>query len=145
MSIPRLFGLIALTLASCSSESERRTQCLVGCSSAVTFALSRSHPGPNISIVVEEPDGSAQRLDCVPTGGSLACLPLSSRLVPNFDANGALQSVTLNQPAPGGYTVQLIVNDTPMGGGSFRYAATPVPAGPCGETCPASQSFTIGS
>lgn len=143
MNLRRLIGLIAL--ASCSSEPGIHEQCLAGCNNRVTFALPRPLPGPDISIVVEEPDGRVQRLDCAPSGGSLACLPLSSPLLPNFDTNGALQSVILSQPAQGGYTLQLIVDGTPMGGGSFRYNATPVPAGPCGETCPASQSFTIGS
>jgi hypothetical protein len=145
MNLRRVSALLVLALAACSSEAGIGEQCVPLCG-RVTFVLPRPLPGPEISLVVEKPDGTVERLDCQPTGGSLACLPLSSLLLPNFDASGALQSVTLDETAVRGfYTVQLTVGGAAMGGGSFRYDAPLVTAGPCGETCEGSQSFTLSS
>ena len=148
MNLRRFLALGVLAWAGCSSGQDMDMddwQCLIAASSCstVTFTLPRPLPGPAISIVVTEPDGTVERLDCQPTGGSLACLPLSSLLQPVFDANGHLQAVSLEQAAPGAYAVDLSVDGVRMAGGTFVYSPTPLVNGPCGETCPGAQSFLL--
>jgi hypothetical protein len=144
MKLRCLLGLMVLAWAGCSDEPGM-DEWVCYCPSNITFALSRPLPGPAISISVEQPDGTVERLDCQPTGGSLACLPLSSALAPNFDANGALQSVTIDPAETGSYIVELTVDGVRMGGGTFNYAGTTIITGACGETCVGgAQTVTIG-
>ena len=146
MNLRRFLAVIVLAWAGCSSEPDM-DDWVCSCEDSVTFALPRPLAGVLIQISVALPDGTSESLDCQPSGSALACLPLSSRLVPNFDATGALQSVTLAPADAGAYTVELRVDGTAMGGGSFNYNATSTTVpGPCGaETtiCLTPQTFTI--
>jgi len=144
MNLRRLCGVLVLAWAGCSSNPMDDWQC--ACETNVTFALPRPLAGVGIQISVEEPDGNVESLDCQPNGSALACLPLSSRLVPNFDASGALQSVTIDQAVSGSYTVELVVGGTPMGGGTFVYSASSTTYGPCGqESCETPGIYTISN
>lgn len=151
MNLRRLsVGVIALLLAGCSSEDSLPPMCY--CDASLTFALPRPLAGALIQLSVQKPDGNVENLDCQPSGNVLACLPLSSALVPNFEASGALLSVTLEQADAGAYTVELRVDGTMMGGGTFNYSESTMhetKGGPCGPegttttTCLMPQTFTI--
>jgi len=148
MNVVRFFALAVLAWAGCSSGQDMDDWVCQSSCSTVTFTLPRPLGGPTISIAVTAPDGTVERLDCQPTGGSLACLPLSSPLQPSFDANGDLQSVSLEQAARGAYNVDLIVDGVRMAGGTFQYEASPIiidrdPCGGGGTSCPGPQSFTL--
>ena len=117
------------------------------CEASLTFSLPRPLAGGGIQVSIQ-PDGNVESLDCQADGSALVCLPLSSLLVPNFDARGALESVTLAPADAGTYTVALRVDGTPMGGGTYVYQSSSVTDhGACGEeettTCLMPQTFTI--
>ena len=151
MNLRRFLGVIVLAWAGCSSKSDMH-DLVCACDASLTFALPRPLAGVLIQISVQKPDGNVENLDCQPSGNVLACLPLSSPLLPNFEANGALQSVTLEQADAGAYTVELRVDGTVMGGGTFNYSESTMHEtkyGPCGPegttttTCLMPQTFTI--
>ena len=154
MNLRRFVSVIVLAAAAwtgCSSEPGM-DDWVCACDASLTFALPRPLAGVPIAISVQEPGGEVESLDCQANGSVLACLPLSSRLVPNFDASGALQSVTLDQADQGTYVVELRVDGRAMGGGTFDYrpvTETKTNYGPCGvegtetTTCLTPQTFAI--
>jgi hypothetical protein len=146
MNLRRLFAVIALAWTGCSSNPMDDWVC--ACDASLTFALPRPLAGVPIQISVAGPEGNVESLDCQPNGSALACLPLSSQLVPNFDAGGALLSVSLSPAAQGTHTVELRVDGTAMGGGTFDYGpSTMTNYGACGAegttTCLMPQTFTL--
>ena len=147
MKLRRFFGLIALAWAGCSTEGDGpRTQCLADCGNSAIFTLATPLVGRAFAIAVGEMDGSVERLDCQPGDGSVACVPVPARLVPTFDATGALQSLTLHYPPAGSVSVQIVVDGTPTAAGSFRYEPMETGGEPCGTTiCVGSQTFTIAN
>jgi hypothetical protein len=154
MRLRRFLGLIVLAWAGCSSEEDGppppRTQCLssipADCGNSAIFTLATPLAGRAFAIAVGEMDGNVERLDCQPGDGSVACIPVPARLVPTFDATGALQSLTLHYPPTGSVDVQIVVDGTPAAAGSFRYSPMVTVSGPCGTTiCIGSQTFTIGN
>jgi hypothetical protein len=149
MNLRRFFSVLALVLAwtGCSSGSDMDNW-VCSCQASLTFALPRPLAGVPIEIAVQGPSGNVESLACQANAGVLACLPLSSRLVPNFDASGALQSVTLDPADQGTYTVELRVDGAAMGGGTFNYEpSTMTDYGPCGAegttTCLTPQTFAL--
>jgi len=150
MKLRRFLGLIVLAWAGCSTEEDGppgpRTQCLADCGNSAIFTLATPLAGSAFAIAVGEMDGNVERLDCQPGDGSVACIPVPNRLVPSFDATGALQSLTLHYPPPGSVSVQIVVDGTPAAAGSFRYQPTVTESGPCGTTiCIGSQTFTVAN
>lgn len=145
--LPCLVSLAAVGSFGCSGDGIR-TQCFVDCNSSVTFALGTPLVGRDLAISVGFPDGSVERLDCQPGDGSVACIPVSTRVEPSFTAAGALQSVRVGYPPTGTYAVQIAVDGTPAAAGSFSYqppSDTPI-TGPCpGARCAGSQTFAVGN
>jgi hypothetical protein len=148
MKPPSLFAPIALlplVLAGCSGQ-ETRVQCLLACDDSITFALSTPLAGRDIAITVGEPDGNVLRLDCQPGDGSVACIPVPMRLIPGFDAGGALQSLRLDHSTAGTINVQIAVDGAPAAAASVPYAPSSVTADPCGGgSCARPQTFMIGN
>ena len=110
----------------------------------------RGRAAESSPIVVGYPDGSADSLDCQPGDASVACIPIASRVVPSFAANGALESLHVVSPDSGTYAVQIAVDGAPAAAGSFDYAPTYTQLMPPGERTPAvycasSETFTIGN
>jgi hypothetical protein len=134
MNLRRLLVVIALALvgAGCFDDKGTIWQCLVACDATVTFTLARPLAGRQITIAVGEHTGNVERLDCQPGDASVACLPVPSRLVPTFDASGALTSLTLSGAAQGELDVQITVDGAPAAAGSFNYDAVTSVAPSCG-------------
>jgi hypothetical protein len=131
---PRLvLGLILLASVACSGDKEPNTGCLSINRDYATFALATPLSGRDFMISVGEEGGVLDSLDCQPANGSVSCTPEAARLSPTFDANGALQSVTLHSPIEGTLNVQIVVDGAPAASGSFQYHRT-TSIGPCGPT-----------
>ncbi len=144
----RFLGLIVLAWAGCSITEDGRPppQCLVDCGNSAIFTLATPLAGRTFAIAVGDMGGSVERLDCQPGDGSVACIPVPTRLVPTFDATGALQSLTLHYPPSGSVDVQIVVDGAPAAAGSFLYSPSVTESGPCGTTiCIGSQTFVIGN
>jgi hypothetical protein len=146
-----LVGLLVLAVGACSSKDDTHVECLVDCSKRVTFMLSTPISGRELVISVGESDGTVDTLDCQPGDGSVACIPVPDRLVPSFDANGALVSLVLGDPASGTLSVQISADGAPTTAASFSYNPVSIP-GPNANTCAgalsscwAPQTFTIGN
>ena len=133
-------ALVPLALAGCSGQ-ETHVQCLLACDDSLTITLSTPLAGRDIAITVGEPDGNVLQLDCQPGDGSVACIPVPMRLVPGFDANGALQSLRLDHSAAGTIDVQITVDGAPAAAASFPYAPSSATGDPCGGgSCPRPQA-----
>ena len=87
-----------------------------------------------------------ERIDCQPGDGSIACIPVISRVQPKFAANGALESLAVDSPPLGTYAVQIAVDGAPAAAGSFNYLSTStVTLGvlpPFMVSCGGTQTFT---
>ena len=116
---------------------------------SATFTLATPLSGRELAIAVGFPDGSEERINCQPGDGSVACIPVTSRVQPKFAANGALESLAVDSPPLGTYAVQIAVDGTPAAAGSFDYVATrTVTVGACPGTtvsCAGMQTFTIAN
>jgi hypothetical protein len=125
--------------------------CLPDCESTITFTLQTPLEGDQFAIDIGYPDGSVASLDCQPGVGSVACLPITSRIMTTFSAAGALESIQIaDSPAAGAYAVQIRVGGEPAAAGTFNYAPTFTTLGSGGECqepryCASSAMFTIAS
>jgi hypothetical protein len=151
MRLRWLAAWTVLAFGACSSNDETHVQCLIDCTKRVTFMLATPISGAALTIAVGESDGTVETLDCQPGDGSVACIPVPARLVPTFDASGALVSLELANPASGTLNVQIAVGGAPTAAASFQYNPVSTPP-PSSDTCPgaldscwAPQTFTIGN
>jgi hypothetical protein len=141
-----LAAVIAIAWTGCSVGDETHSVCLTDCDHSAIFLLATPIAGRQFSIAVGQMDGSVERIDCQPGDGSVACIPVASRLAATFDATGALQSLKLAYPPNGTLAVQISVDGAPAAAGSFPYQPPVMESGPCGVTsCVGSQTFTIGN
>jgi len=151
----RLLGcLVAICLlgpgwVGCTDDDdETKWVCLSGCGpSSATFTLATPLSGRELVIAVGFPDGSVESINCQPGDGSVACIPVTSRVEPKFAANGALESLAVDSPPLGTYAVQIAVDGAPAAAGSFSYQSTrTVTVGVCPPytlSCGGMQTFTI--
>ena len=142
--------LVAVGWVGCTDGDETHWMCLGGCGpSRATFTLATRLSGRELAIAVGFPDGSEERINCQPGDGSIACIPVTSRVQPKFAANGALESLAVDSPPFGTYAVQIAVDGAPAAAGSFDYQSTStVTVGACPGTtvsCGGMQAFTIGN
>jgi len=120
--------------------------CLSTCYSDVSFALATPLSGREIVISVGFPDGSVERIDCQPGDGSVACIPVTSRVKLSFAVDGSLQSLNVRYAPAGSYAVQIEADGAPAAAGAFSFAG-PVYGDPCGgySACSGTQTFTIAN
>jgi hypothetical protein len=155
MNLRPLFALLVLASTACSRSDDTIWSCIGACDSKLTFTLATPLSGTEIAIIVGEPDGTVDQIDCQRGAASVACVPVSARVVPTFDANGALLSLEVSPPTAGTYAVQIAVDGTSAAAGSFWYEVPPLPAhcgDPCSgnsspgcNACPPSRTFTIAN
>jgi hypothetical protein len=141
-----LLGLCALAWGGCSGD-ETIVTCLSSCD--VTVALATPLSGREFAISVGFPDGSVQQIDCQPGDGSVACIPLRSRVEATFAADGALHALKIAYPDAGPYAVQIDVDGAPAAAGTFSHQTPPSYGDPCrGGSAAVScvpETFTIGN
>ena len=126
-------GLLALACVGCGN-------CLATCISAVTFKLRTPLSGSDFEITIGMSQ-TADGLHCQAGDASLSCTPPASRVQPTFDGSGMLASLSLGDPTPGQYRVQIAVDGTPTIDSLFQYDGT-TSWKVRGSTC-YGQTFTI--
>ena len=137
-----LLGLLGLTSNGCESS---KVQCDLLCVSTITFALTTPVAGSDIAISMDFPDHTNVTLDCQAGDASWSCTPLPAQLIPIFDAQGSLSSMTTSSSSPleGQYHLTITVDGVPKADTTVQYARTPNGSGCAGSPCYKPATFPV--